>query len=72
MESTSTYWKRPFYCDEEVMTVWLLDAARMEVVPGRKSEVRDPEWIAQPFEHGCSCRRPVSADFSWSPASGPS
>ena len=24
MESTSTYWKPPFYCLEEVMEVWLL------------------------------------------------
>src|SRR4051794_17030849 len=25
MESTSTYWKAPFYCLEEVMEVWLLN-----------------------------------------------
>jgi hypothetical protein len=30
MESTSTYWKPPFYCLEEVMEVWLLNAAHME------------------------------------------
>jgi hypothetical protein len=27
MESTSTYWKPPFYCLEEVMEFWLLSAA---------------------------------------------
>src|SRR4029434_5783624 len=52
MESTSAYWKAPFYCLEEVMDVWLLNAAHMKAVPGRKSDVRDAEWIAQLLEHG--------------------
>jgi transposase len=52
MESTSAYWKPVFYCLEEVMEVWLLNAAHMKAVPGRKSEVRDAEWIAQLLEHG--------------------
>jgi len=52
MESTSTYWKPPFYSLEEVMFVWLLNAAHMKAVPGRKSDVRDAEWIAQLLEHG--------------------
>ena len=52
MESTSTYWKPAFYCLEEVMVVWLLNAAHMKAVPGRKSDVRDAEWIAQLLEHG--------------------
>ncbi|WP_191090916.1 IS110 family transposase [Serinicoccus hydrothermalis] len=52
MESTSTYWKPPFYCLEEVMEVWLLNAAQMKAVPGRKTDVRDAEWIAQLLEHG--------------------
>ena len=52
MESTSTYWKGPYYCLEDVMVVWLLNAAHMKAVPGRKSDVRDAEWIAQLLEHG--------------------
>ena len=52
MESTSTYWKPPFYCLEEVMEVWLLNAAHMKAVLGRKSDVRDAEWIGQLLEHG--------------------
>lgn len=52
MESTSTYWKPPFYCLEEVMEVWLLNAAHMKAVPGGKTDVRDAEWIAQLLEHG--------------------
>ncbi len=52
MESTSTYWKPVFYCLEERMECWLLNAAHMKAVPGRKSDVRDAEWIAQLVEHG--------------------
>jgi transposase len=52
MESTSAYWKAPFYCLEEVMEVWLLNAVHMKAVPGRKTDVRDAEWIAQLLEHG--------------------
>src|SRR3954463_15484536 len=47
MESTSTYWKAPFYCLEVVMETWLLNAAHMKAVPGRKTDVKDAEWIAQ-------------------------
>lgn len=52
IESTSTYWKPPFYCLEEVMEIWLLNAAHMKAVPGRKTDVRDAEWIAQLLEYG--------------------
>jgi transposase len=52
IESTSTYWKPPFYCLEEVLEVWLLNAAHMKAVPQRKTDVRDAEWIAQLLEHG--------------------
>src|SRR5215218_8405690 len=48
MESTSTYWKPPFYCLEEVMDVWLLNAAHMKAVPGRKSDVRDAQSFVPP------------------------
>jgi transposase len=52
MESTSTYWKPVFYCLEERMECWLVNAAHMKAVPGRKSDVKDAEWIAQLLEHG--------------------
>lgn len=52
MESTSTYWKPVFYCLEEAMTTWLLNAAHIKAVPGRKTDVRDAEWIAQLLECG--------------------
>jgi transposase len=44
--------KEPFSCLEEVMEVWLLNAAHMKAVPGRKTDVKDAEWIAQLLEHG--------------------
>ncbi len=34
------------------MGTWLLNAAHMKAVPGRKSDVKDAEWIAQLLEHG--------------------
>ncbi|GAA5200758.1 IS110 family transposase [Arthrobacter gyeryongensis] len=52
MESTSTYWKPVFYALEEQMECWLLNAAHMKAVPGRKTDVKDAEWIAQLLEHG--------------------
>lgn len=52
MESNSTYWKPVFYALEERMECWLLNAAHMKAVPGRKTDVKDSEWIAQLLEHG--------------------
>ncbi len=52
MESTATYWKPVFYCLEERMECWLLNAAHMKAVPGRKTDVKDAEWIAQLLEYG--------------------
>lgn len=52
MESTATYWKPVLYCLEERMETWLLNAAHIKAVPGRKSDVRDAEWIARLVEHG--------------------
>jgi len=56
MESTSTYWKGAFYCLEEGMQAWLLNAAHIKAVPGRKTDVKDAEWIAQLLE--CGLLRP--------------
>jgi transposase len=53
MESTGVYWK-PVYnllesSDFEVMVV---NAQHIKTVPGRKTDVRDAEWIAQLLRHG--------------------
>jgi transposase len=74
MESTSSYWKAPFYCLEEVMEAWLLNAGHLTAVPGRKTDVKDAEWIAQLLEHGLlrrrSCRHRTSAGCGCWPAIG--
>jgi transposase len=56
MESTSTYWKGAFYCLEEVMQAWLLNAAHIKAVRRPKTDVKDAEWIAQLLE--CGLLRP--------------
>ena len=53
MESTASYWK-PLYnifesCDLNVMVV---NAHHMKQVPGRKTDVKDAEWIADLLQHG--------------------
>jgi transposase len=52
MESTSTYWKPAFYCLEEVMDTWLVNAAHIKAISRRKTDVKDAEWIAQLLECG--------------------
>jgi transposase len=53
MESTGVYWKPVFYVLEEaVEETWLLNAAHLRNVPGRKTDVADAVWIAQLVEHG--------------------
>ena len=52
MESTSTYWKGAFYCLEEVMEVWLVNAAHIKVGSGRKTDIKDAEWLADLLQHG--------------------
>jgi transposase len=53
MESTGVYWK-PVYnlleaADFELMVV---NAQHIKAVPGRKSDVRDAQWIAELLSHG--------------------
>ncbi len=52
MESTGVYWKPVFNILEEVCTVLLVNAQHVKAVPGRKTDVRDAEWLAQLLEHG--------------------
>jgi len=52
MESTGVYWKPVFYLLEDDFTTWLLNAHHLKAVPGRKTDVKDAEWIGQLLEHG--------------------
>jgi transposase len=52
MESTGVYW-RPVYAGlEGVVQVLLVNARHVQMVPGRKTDVRDCEWLAQLLECG--------------------
>lgn len=52
MESTGVYWKPVYYLLEDAFEVMLVNAAHMNQVPGRKTDVADCAWIAQLLEHG--------------------
>jgi transposase len=52
MEATGAYWKPVFYLLEHDIECWLLNARHMKAVPGRKTDVKDAEWIAELVEHG--------------------
>ena len=52
MESTGVYWKPIYYVLEDSFTVWLVNAAHLKRVPGRKTDVSDCRWIAQLLAHG--------------------
>lgn len=53
MESTGVYWK-PVYniLEEKGMTIIVVNAQHIKAVPGRKSDVKDAEWIADLTRHG--------------------
>jgi hypothetical protein len=79
MESTSTYWKPAFYSLEEVLEVWLCNAAHIKAVQRPKTDVKDSErpgarrLLRPPApadgrltgRHGCSsgCSWPCSRSF---------
>src|SRR5947199_2152436 len=52
MESTGSYWKPIFNVLEATMTVVLANPAHLKNVPGRKTDVRDCEWLAELLRHG--------------------
>jgi len=52
MESTGVYWKPIFNILESQCQVMLVNAKHIKQVPGRKTDVRDAEWIAQLLQHG--------------------
>jgi transposase len=53
MESTSTYWKPPFYVLEEQCACWLVNAREAKHVPGRpKTDTQDAVWLAKLAERG--------------------
>jgi len=53
MESTGVYWK-PLYNLFEIMGIEaiVVNASHMKALPGRKTDVKDAEWIADLLRHG--------------------
>ena len=52
MESTGVYWKPVYNILEDEFAVMVVNAAHIKGVPGRKTDVKDAEWIAQLLQHG--------------------
>ena len=52
MESTASYWKPVYNLLESSVTTWLVNPAHIKAVPGRKTDVKDAEWIADLLQHG--------------------
>ena len=56
MESTGVYWKPIYNLLEDKFEVWVVNASRIKGVPGRKTDVKDAEWIADLMKHGLMSR----------------
>lgn len=52
MESTGVYWKPIYHLLEDSFEIVLVNAQHMKNVPGRKTDVKDAEWIADLLQHG--------------------
>ena len=52
MEATGVYRKPIYYMLEDDFELWLLNARHLKNVPGRKTDVKDAQWICQLVEHG--------------------
>src|SRR6202045_430618 len=52
MESTGVYWKPVWNLLEGQFEVLLVNAQHIKAVPGRKTDQRDSEWIADLLQHG--------------------
>lgn len=52
MESTGVFWKPVYNILEGRCALLVANAAHMRAVPGRKTDVKDAEWIADLLRHG--------------------
>lgn len=52
MESTGSYWKPVYNVLEERFQLVVVNTRHLKLVPGRKSDVKDAEWIAELLQHG--------------------
>jgi len=53
MGATGSYWKPVWYVlEERAFELKLVNAQHVKILPGRKSDVLDAEWLAELLEHG--------------------
>ncbi len=52
LESTGVYWKPVYHILEDSFTLLLVNTRHVHQVPGRKTDVKDSEWLAQLLECG--------------------
>ena len=52
MESTGVYWRPIYAVLEPCFELLLVNARHIKHLPGRKTDVKDCEWLAQLLEHG--------------------
>jgi transposase len=52
LESTGVYWKPVWNLLEGQFKVLLVNAQHIKAVPGRKTDQKDSEWIAELLQHG--------------------
>jgi transposase len=52
LESTGVYWQPVYNVLEGHVRVWLVNAQHVKQVPGRKTDLKDAEWLAQLLQFG--------------------
>src|SRR5690348_8043126 len=52
MESTGSYWKPVWNRLEEHFSLLLVNPQHIKAVPGRKTDVKDCEWMGDLLRHG--------------------
>ena len=52
LESTGVFWRPVFNLLEARFTLLVVNAAHIKQVPGRKTDVKECQWIAQLLQHG--------------------
>jgi transposase len=52
MESTGVFWRPIFNILEGHVEVMVVNAQHIKAVPGRKTDIKDAEWIADLLQHG--------------------
>ena len=52
LESTGSYWKPVYNLLEETVVVWLINPSHVKPLRGRKTDVKDSQWLAELLAFG--------------------